>query len=125
MAINFFNTATVADGTAVTSTVNISELVSAIQTKGADPYFDTTSEIGMVFVYYTHEDGRQEKKVVHNSSTHEGTVQWSTNARDGTWAKSRIKAFDKDGALAYLERSDIGTTEDLTHQFGVTNLNIS
>ena len=123
MALNTFNTGSVTTDVDATSTIDSSALVTAIQNKGADTYFDTTSELGKVYVYYTHEDGRQEKKLIHEGSPLTATVSWSQYARDGTWEKSQVKAFDHDGATTFLYRADIGTSEDLTHSDGTTTLN--
>jgi len=124
MALNTFNMASAGDGTTVTSTIDSSALITAIQTAYAgDPYFDSTAELGLVYVYYIHEAGRQEKKIVHDAVLHQGTTSWSAYAQDGTWQKSKIKAFDRDGATVTLSRADIGTAEDLTHSAGTINLN--
>jgi hypothetical protein len=40
MSLNYFDRATVADGTSAVSTINLNSLVTAIQTKGTDTYFD-------------------------------------------------------------------------------------
>ena len=125
MSLNYFSDATVSDGTYVTSTLDTSALVSAIQAYSPDTYFDATSKIGEVFVYYTHEDNRQVKRIIHDATAHQGSVYWSTNARDGTWQKNRILAFDTDGAQRELPRSAIGTAEDATHTSGKIYLNVS
>jgi hypothetical protein len=124
MALNFFDRASVADGVSAQSTINLSSLVTAIQNKGVDPYFDSTLKIGVVYVYYTHQDGRQRKKLIHDSVVHQSLVSWTSNARDGTWEKTGLKIFDKDGATTLLGRTDIGTGEDLTHSSGTTTLNL-
>ena len=124
MALNYFSAGTVNVGDTATSTVDSSALVTKIQTvTGGDTYFDTTSELGKVYVYYTHEDGRQMKKIIHNGPAFTGTTSWSAIARDGTWQKTRIKAFDADGAIVFLNRSDIGASEDLTKSGSVITLN--
>lgn len=125
MSLNFFDRASVSDGTSAYSTINLGSLVTAIQTKGADSYFDSTAKIGPVYVFYTHQDGRQQKKLVHDATAHQSFVSWTPNARDGTWQKTEIKAFDKDGAVSFLFRTNIGTGEDLTHSGGMTTLNLT
>lgn len=125
MSLNYFDRTSVSDGTAAYSTIDLSTVVSTIQGLGADTYFDSTAKIGTVYVYYTHEDGRQQKKLIHDSTAHQAFVSWSSNARDGTWQKTRLKVFDHDGAIVYLERATIGTSEDLTHSGGQTTLNNS
>lgn len=124
MALSYFSTSPVADNTSVTSTINHTELIAAIQTAfPGDIYFDTTSELGPVYVYYMHSAGRQQKRVVHDSENHQAQVQWGVYAQDGTWEKIKIKAFDKDGAVVILNRSNIGASEDLTHSGGQIYLN--
>jgi hypothetical protein len=123
MSLNYFNVASVTTDVDATSTIDQADLVTAIQNKGVDDYFDTTNELGKVYIYYTHEDGRQQKKLRHDSVTHQAVVNWSEFARDGTWEKTQVKAFDHDGATTFLYRSDIGSAEDLTHSDGTTTLN--
>ena len=126
MSLSYFDSTTVNDGTNVTSHLNLASLVTALQTVyPGDTYFDTTSEIGSVYVYYQHIDGRQIKKIVHSPLTNSGSVQWSSFARDGAWQKNRIKVFDKDGATNTLYRTHIGALEDLDHTSGIMSLNIS
>ena len=123
-AINTFDSSAVSDGLTATSTLNATALISSIQTAfPGNIYFDTAEEVGQVYVYYTHEAGRQEKRVVHDPVSHQGSVSWSAYAQDGTWQKSKIKAFDKDGATVTLSRTDIGTAEDITHSAGIIYLN--
>lgn len=123
-SLSSFNVPSAGDNTSVTSSVNPSALVSLIQSVyPGDTYFDSTSEVGPVYVYYTHSAGRQQKRLVHDPVNHQASVQWSSYAQDGTWQKTKIKAFDKDGAFVYLDRSSIGTGEDLTHSDGTIYLN--
>ena len=126
MSLNYFSSSLVPDGTNVISTINLSSLVTALQTVfPGDTYFDSTAKIGYVYVTYLHSAGRQRKKVIHDPTTHTGIVQWSSTARDGTWQKYSIKVFDKDSAYDTLSRANIGTSEDITHSGGITLLNIS
>lgn len=126
MSLSYFDRTSVNDGTSATSTINLSAMVTALQTAyPGDTYFDSTTKIGYVYVYYNHTAGRQVKKVVHDPITHTGTAQWSSYAKDGTWQKNQIKVFDKDGAYDILYRANIGTAQDITHASGKTNLNIS
>jgi len=125
MSISYFSQASVGDGTAVISTINRTDLVTAIQTHNPDTYFDSTDEIGKVYVYFRHQDLRQQKKIVHSGTGLTGTVSWTLNAHDGAWEKYRVLAFDNDGAEHDLPRSIIGTGEDATHSGGVTTLNIA
>jgi hypothetical protein len=122
--LSYFNVASAPNNTSVTSTIDSSALITRIQSVyPGDTYFDTTSEMGPVYVYYTHFAGRQQKRLVHDLINHQAPVQWSSYAQDGTWEKTKIKAFDKDGAFVYLNRPDIGTGEDLTHSDGTIYLN--
>ena len=123
MAINFFSVGSVGDGTSVTSTIDQAALVAAIS---SDTYFDSTNKLGYVIVYYTHQDGRQMKKLVHRlDPTNNLTVSvlWTNDARDGTWEKTQVRVYDKEGAEHNMTRADIGTLEDLTHSGGVMTLN--
>lgn len=127
MSLNYFSDSTVGDGTYVNSYINISNLVTAIQNDSTDTYFDSTSEIGKVIVFYTHEDGRQLKRILHirdDSTNITGQTLWSAYARDGTWQKTKIKSYDRDGAYHELDRSAIGTGEDIIHASGNIYLNI-
>jgi hypothetical protein len=122
--LNFFDSLIAVDGVSVTSTINRTELVSTIQAATPDTYFDSTNEIGKVVVYYLHQDGRQQKQIIHDEQTHQASVQWSAFARDGTWQKYKIKAYDLDGAIFNLTRAYIdSTSNDVTHSDGTMSLN--
>jgi len=125
-SLNYFDRSSVGDGTNALSTINLSSLITAVQMAyPGDTYLDSTSEIGYVYVYYTHTGNRQQKKIVHDPVTHMGLVQWSIYAQDGTWEKNKVKVFDKDGAYDVLFRNNIGTAEDITHISGRAYLNIT
>ena len=122
--ISYFSSSTVVDGTAATSIITPSYLVSKIQASATDPYFDSTSKIDKVLVYYTSSDGRQTKRVIHSAPALTGTVTWHPFiAGDGTWSKSQVKVYDPDGAMHVVPRAIIGSGEDLTHSDGTMNLN--
>lgn len=124
--LSYFDSSSVSDGVYVTSTINRTELVSAIQGASPDTYFDSTDEIGKVVVNYLHQDGRQQKQLIHDEQTHQISVRWSAFARDGTWQKHRIKAYDLDGAIFNLTRTYIdSTSNDIFHSDGTMSLNIS
>jgi len=126
MSLSYFDSSSVDDGVNALSYIDSSSLITAIQTAyPGDTYLDSTAELGYVYVYYEHTGGRQQKRIVHDPTNHEGLVQWSSFARDGTWEKNRIKVLDKDGAYNILYRSDIGSSEDLTHNLGSMTLNNS
>jgi hypothetical protein len=124
VSLNYFDRSSVADSTSAYSKINTSSLVSKIQSINPDTYFDSTDKIGTVYVYYTHQDGRQLKKLVHDSTGHQAFVSWTPNARDGTWQKTELKVFDKDGAITFVDHTSI-TGEDLSHSAGTTTLNVT
>jgi hypothetical protein len=120
-SLNYFDQTSVMDGTLAHSVMDLGNVVSKIQSINPDTYFDSTNKIGTVYVYYTHQDGRQRKKLVHDSAGHQAPVSWTPNARDGTWQKTELKVFDKDGAITFVMSI---TGEDLTHSAGATTLNV-
>ena len=124
-SLSYFDQASVINGSYAVSTIRKDALVTAIQSDSTDLYFDSASKIGKVYVYYNHEAGRQDKLLVHRivGDTLFSSTSWSSFARDGTWQKTRIKAFDFDGATHDLYRNIIGTGEDITHLDGTTFLN--
>jgi len=123
---NYYDRTSVNDGTSAQSTLNLSYISSTIQLLyPGDTYFDSTNKIGPVYVYYMHQDGRQVKRIVHPAATHQSLASWSSNARDGTWQKMKLKIFDNDGASVLIDRSSIGVSEDLTHSLGSMTLNIN
>ena len=121
--INSFSQSTVADGSSVTSTIDRDGLVSSIQAAGTDNYFDSTAEVARVDVYYTHQDGRQKKRLIHQYPGFATGASWSSFARDGTWSKSKVRAFDWESAKIDLDGTNVPAGEDLTHGGGVMNLN--
>lgn len=123
MALNSFSSSTVINNASVTSTLDASAIITTIQSMGPDSYFDNTNQLGYVNVYYTHQEGRQIKRIVHDPVYHQGTVSWSPNARDGTWQKSMLKVFDLGGAENRILRAFISPSEDITHLDGTTYLN--
>jgi len=122
--LSYFDSTSVSDGTPAHSTIDLNNLVSRVQSIEPDSYFDSTDKVGTVYVYYTHQDGRQRKKLVHDSTAHNAMVSWTPNAKDGTWEKTEFKVFDKDGAITFVDQTHIGNSEDLTHSGGTTTLNI-
>lgn len=123
-SLSYFNQSSVGDGTSVTSYCDSSAIITAIQSNVADTYFDSTSELSKVDVFYTHEDGRQKKRVTHrvDGTNITGSVLWAPGARDGLWQKSRIIAYDANNAQQELTRSVIGTGEDCSHSANVMTL---
>jgi hypothetical protein len=122
-SLSFFNASSVLDGTSVVSHVNLPELVTAVQADSSDVYFDSTSKINTVNVYYGLQGGRQVKKIVHEGPDMTNSVSWSSWARDGTWQKVRVRVFDSDGAMHDIHRAVIGSSEDITHSDGTIFLN--
>ncbi len=123
--LSYFDSTSVIDGSDATSVINLALLSSTIQLYyPEEDYFDSTAKIGTVYVYYTHQDGRQKKKLVHSSSTHQCVVNWDPSARDGTWMKTGLKVFNPDGAYVMLGRSVLVNPEDLYHASGAMQLNV-
>jgi hypothetical protein len=61
--LSYFGSSTVADNEDATSYINLNKLIEVIQeVSPGDTYFDSTDEIGQVYVYYTHQDGRKTKE---------------------------------------------------------------
>ena len=115
MAINTFNVSPQRNSVVVISTIDTSNLITAIQNDDPDTYFDSASEFSQVDIFYTHEDGRQQKKIRHviQGSDLMGTVFWTTNAKAGNWLMTKIRAIDTDGAEHTLQRAAIGTDSDI------------
>jgi len=126
-SMSFFSDSSVADGTYTTSFINPVSLVSKIQSSSPDNYFDSTDKLGQVYVYYTHEAGRQKKRLIHDydGAVMKASACWTSNARDGTWQKTSIFVYNKDGAYHELSRSVIGSAEDLDHTSGSIFLNVT
>jgi hypothetical protein len=127
-SISYFTTSSVADTVIATSYINQANLITAIQNDFVDSYFVSTGQLYRVYVYYIHQAGRQQERLVFNldiSNNLVAQISWSTDTRDGTWQKTQIKAFDPDGATHILYRAAIGTLEDLSHSVGVMTLNNS
>jgi len=121
---NYFSASSAAQGVSIISTIDGTALIEAIQSHYADTYFDATSKLSRVIVYYTQESGRQVKKIVHKGSPLTGTVSWGPYSLDGTWEKSRISVFDPDGATHELPRYYIGTAEDIVQVDGTMFFNV-
>ena len=122
MALSYYYTSSVADGSYTESVVDAAAIVTACS---GDSYFDNIAKIARVNVYYTSADGRQTKRIVHDAPGLTAQVSWSSHAADGAWLKSRVRVIDFDGAEHDLFRAAIGDTEDLTHGSGFMTLNTS
>lgn len=122
---NYYDTTSVSDGSSIISHAYPEYLVETIQNKGADTYFDTTSEISRAVVFYTHQDGRQNKRIVHTAPNYTAAVSWPSGARDGTWQKTVVKVYDTNNAVAVLSRSDMDSSHDLVHSGGAMTLNVA
>ena len=125
LVLSYFSTSSVNDNSVAVSYVNLTNIVTIIQSMGTNTYFDSISKIRRVDVMYHHQNGRQKKTVVHLNANFLGLVSWSSFAQDGTWQKYAIKVYDEDGASMIIPYSVIGTGEDLTHTSGVMSLNSS
>lgn len=126
MAISYFSSSSVADGSNVVSHINKDQLVTAIQNDYSDSYFDSTDKINKVYVYYTDSGNRQLRTIIHGQDGTNllGNISWSSYAMDGTWQKIRMKAYTADGASHILTRAIIGANEDIVHNAGIMTLNI-
>jgi hypothetical protein len=111
---NTFSATPVRNGTPVTSTINTDYLINKIQTDSSDLYFDSSSEFGRVFLYFTHTDGRQEKIISHEGASLSGNVFWTSNAKSGVWQLTKAVAIDTDGAKHVLRRPSFGGESDTT-----------
>jgi len=104
MPLISFNPTPQRDGSNVTATLDTSYLVSNI-TSG-DSYLDNTNELQQINVYYQHKytlDGtvgnREQKRFIFlREDNFETSVKWSLYAKDGTWAQTKIRVFDREGA---------------------------
>ena len=108
--INTFSSPPARDGSSVISTINGIDLLGKIT---GDPYFDSTVKFARVDVYYYDSSNRDMKIISHNGPGLSGPASWSPLATDGTWYKTRVRVKDFDGAEVLLDRSSIGTGEDL------------
>ena len=126
MSLSYFGVSSIVDGSTTISYINLTNLISTIQGMDSDSYFTSTAEVDRVEVFYVHQDGQQQKRVIHLASNNMyAIVGWSIYAHDGTWTKSYLKVYDKDGAGTVIPRSLISSSEDLTHASGVMTLNTS
>jgi hypothetical protein len=109
MPINTFSSAPQRNSVPVISTVNISYLISLV----SDPYFSSSTEFSRVDVIYVDPNIRQRKIIIHMGPSFTGIVSWSPFAIPGTWLKVKVRMRDTDGALLFLNRTQIGSGEDL------------
>lgn len=112
-AISYFSQDTAAIDQVCTASINLSALVSTIQAHSADTYFDTTSKVGRVVVFYNQYEGRQVKKLSYESPSFATNVSWSSYARDGTWEKNKVIVYNHEGATHTLPRTALGASEDI------------
>jgi len=110
MPINTFSVTPQRNSVPVISTVNISYLISLI----SDPYFTISTEFSRVDVIYVDPNIRQRKVIIHMGPSFTGIASWSPFAISGTWLKVKVRMRDTDGAISFLNRSQIGSGEDLT-----------
>jgi len=112
-AISYFSRDYVAVDQVCTASINLSVLVSTVQAHSADTYFDTTSKVGRVVIFYNQYEGRQVKKLSYESPSFTTNVSWSSYARDGTWEKNKVIVYNHEGATHTLPRSALGASEDI------------
>lgn len=93
------------------SYVNKTYLIDKV---GSDPYFSTIEKVFRVDILFQHELNREKKLITHLGPFLEGSAFWSPYSQTGVWKKIWARAVDRDGAVTYLYRNDIGTLEDLT-----------
>lgn len=96
--LNDFEVMPERDGVNVKSTINKDAVVAMAD---FDTYFDNATELSRVDVWYVHEDGRQEKHMIHQGSAGGPLtcrVNWSTFAKEGIWKKTRIKLIGWNGS---------------------------
>jgi hypothetical protein len=120
MAINSFVSSSVVDGTSVLSNMDLDVLVALIQ-QHPDPYFDTTSEVKQVYVYYSSDDTRQFQYALFEGNPMTGTFGWGQGAKDGTWSKSKVVVLGDNNAKNTLYNI---SGESLVHSDSTMFLNI-
>lgn len=120
---NSFSSGTANPGETVTSTLDAGYVASLVQSEGTDTYFDTAEEVGSAMVQYTHQDGRQRKRIFYAGPNLSGQTSWPSGARDGTWEKDLVTLWDYNGAKASITRSTIGSSEDIIITDGTATLN--
>lgn len=124
--ISYFDATSAMDNSSVHSYVNMNALIENIQAIYAgDPYFDSTEKIGHIRVFYTHENGRQRKVLYYPYPNHIATVSWGPYSKDGTWNKTGIKTYDRDGADVFLGIGQLPSNENIYHDstLGITYFN--
>lgn len=100
--LNDFETMPARDGVNVKSTINKAAVVAMTD---FDTYFDSESELCRVDVWYVHEDGRQEKHLIHQGGAGGPLtcrVNWTSMAKEGVWKKTRINLIGWNGAELML-----------------------
>lgn len=91
------------------ATASLGDVISFMS---GDAYFDSTNQFGRVDVFYTHQDGREKKRVSMKRKSPgvlTGGVQWSDWAHDGTWSATRLVAYDRDGAKHVSDSTNLST----------------
>jgi len=98
LVLNDFEVMPARDGVNVKSTINKAAVVAMTD---FDTYFDSEAELCRVDVWYVHEDGRQEKHLIHQGGAGGPLtcrVNWSNMAKEGIWKKTRINLIGYNGA---------------------------
>ena len=105
-ATNQFPQGLARDGSVYTSVIDTSTLVGITN---FDPYFDIYPKFHRVDAYYT--NGRETKVVTHWDGT--GHTSWSPTSNFGIWEKTGLRCIDKDGAVLYLGRDKLRSSQSV------------
>jgi hypothetical protein len=96
IALNIFSNPPLRNNIPVISTINASVLMTKLS--GDSTYFTTIGDVNRVYLYFTHENGRQKKRLIHDGTGLSTSVSWSTSAKPGVWQLTKTKVFDREGA---------------------------
>jgi hypothetical protein len=94
-SVNDFTPFPARDSTQVISTINPSVLMPKLS---GDSYFTGIGDVDKVYLYFTHQDGRQQKRIIHSGPTLSGPATWTPVAKAGTWMLEKTKVFDRENA---------------------------
>lgn len=110
-SLNTFAVPPERDGNYYTSTINKEAVLEITE---SDSYFNAEAKFYRVDVTYVHEDNRQSETIIHFGPNLTGRVNFSTFARAGVWKKMRLRVKGFDGAIRFINRTEIGEEQDLT-----------
>jgi hypothetical protein len=103
-AVNTFIPFPARDGTQVISTINAATLMPMLSEDSI--YFATINDVYKVYLYFTDQDGRQLKRIIHDGTALSGPAIWTSVAKAGIWQLEKIKVFDREGALHSFGRDN-------------------